>query len=132
MDISTTATKPPAATITTTRTLSFRACNSASSSSSGLMADLGMKGTGASLALVAAVLLLAGCDRDDQQIKVYRVAKAPLENTPPPDAAMPTNASSPSTSMATAPGPNTTAQAPKHWVSQPLSQMRQASFLVRG
>jgi hypothetical protein len=96
------------------------------------MADSGMKGAGASFALVAAALLLAGCDRDDQQIKVYRVAKAPLENAPPPDASMPTNASSPSTMTATAPGPSTTAQPPKHWESQPLSQMRQASFLVRG
>ena len=96
------------------------------------MADSGMKGAGASFAFMVAVLLLAGCDRDDQQIKVYRVAKAPLENTPPPAASMPTNASSPSTSAATASGPGTTAQPPKHWEAQPLSQMRQASFLVRG
>jgi hypothetical protein len=90
---------------------------------------------GASVAIVAALALLCGgCDRDDQQIKVYRVAKAPLETTPPPEAAMPTNASSPSTLSASAPGLTTTtaAEVPKNWESQPLSQMREASFIVRG
>ena len=53
-----------------------------------------MKGTLVSVAVAA--LLLGACDRSDQQIKVYRIAKAPLESTPPPDASMPTNASSPS------------------------------------
>jgi hypothetical protein len=89
---------------------------------------------GASVVVVAALILLCGCDRDDQQIKVYRVAKAPLETTPPPEAAMPTNASSPSTLSASAPSllTPTTAEAPKNWEPQPLSQMREASFVVRG
>ena len=89
---------------------------------------------GAPVAIVAALALLCGCNRDDQQIKVYRVAKAPLESTPAPEAAMPTNASSPSVLSATAPGPTSggTAQAPKNWEPQPLSQMREASFIVRG
>src|ERR1041384_3657743 len=87
-----------------------------------------------SVAVVAALALLCGCNRDDQQIKVYRVAKAPLETTPPPEAAMPTNASSPSTLSANVPGltTTTTAEAPKNWEPQALSQMRQASFIVRG
>ena len=89
---------------------------------------------GASVAIIAALALLCGCDRDDQQIKVYRVAKAPLESTPPPESAMPTNASSPSALSANAPGltTTTTAEAPKNWEPQPLSQMREASFIVRG
>jgi hypothetical protein len=89
---------------------------------------------GASVVVVALVALVCGCDRDDQQIKVYRVAKAPLETTPPPEAAMPTNASSPSALSANAPGLTTTraAEAPKNWEPQPLSQMREASFIVRG
>jgi hypothetical protein len=89
---------------------------------------------GVSVTIVAALALLCGCDRDDQQIKVYRVAKAPLESTPPPEAAMPTNASSPSALSASAPGLTTTtaAEAPKNWEPQPLSQMREASFIVRG
>lgn len=96
------------------------------------MRDYGMKG--ASVVVIAALALLCGCNRDDQQIKVYRVAKAPLETTPPPEAAMPTNASSPSTLSASAPSllTPTTAEAPKNWESQPLSQMREASFIVRG
>ena len=91
-----------------------------------------MKGKlGAVFVSIAAVLLLCGCDRDDQQIKVYRVAKAPLESPPPPDASMmPTNASSPSS--VTAPGSASVAEVPKNWESQPLSQMRLASFLARG
>ncbi|HEX8897124.1 MAG TPA: hypothetical protein VF751_00375, partial [Chthoniobacterales bacterium] len=86
-----------------------------------------------SLIIVGAVLALCGCERDDQQIKVYRIAKAPLESTPPPDASMmPTNASSPSASSLTAPGSSNVADVPKNWEPQPLSQMRLASFLVRG
>jgi hypothetical protein len=91
-----------------------------------------MRGT-VSLIIVGAVLALCGCERDDQQIKVYRVSKAPLESTPPPsEAMMPTNASSPSASSLTAPGSSNVADVPKNWEPQPLSQMRLASFLVRG
>lgn len=93
-----------------------------------------MRGTLGTAVIFTAVFLLCGCDRDDQQIKVYRVAKAPLESTPPPDASsmMPTNASSPSAASLTAPGSTLTADVPKSWEAQPLSQMRLASFLVRG
>ncbi|HEX4629384.1 MAG TPA: hypothetical protein VH188_00320 [Chthoniobacterales bacterium] len=89
---------------------------------------------GVSVVVVAALALLCGCNRDDQQIKVYKVAKAPLETTPAPEAAMPTNASSPSVLSSNGPGLTTTAtaEAPKNWESQPLSQMREASFIVRG
>ena len=81
---------------------------------------------------VATLLALCGCDRDDQQIKVYRVAKAPLESTPPPDTSsmMPTNAPSPS--ALAPPGSSNVADVPKNWEPQTLSQMRLASFLVRG
>lgn len=86
-----------------------------------------------SLTIAGAILAFSACERDDQQIKVYRVAKAPLESTPPPDnAMMPTNASSPSVSSVTAPGSSNVADVPKNWEPQPLSQMRLASFLVRG
>lgn len=91
-----------------------------------------MKGA-ISFVIIVATLALCGCERDDQQIKVYRIAKAPLESTPPPDTSMmPTNASSPSASSMTAPGTSNVADVPKNWESQPLSQMRLASFLVRG
>jgi len=84
--------------------------------------------------IIATTVALCGCDRDDQQIKVYRVAKAPLESTPPPDMSsmMPTNAQSPSAASFTAPGSANVADVPKNWEPQPLSQMRLASFLVRG
>jgi hypothetical protein len=93
-----------------------------------------MKGFLGAIAVSGATLLLCGCDRDDQQIKVYRVAKAPLETTPPPEPSnmMPTNASSPSAQSVTAPGATMAADLPKNWEAQPLSQMRLASFLVRG
>jgi len=95
-----------------------------------------MEGMRGAVFVVIAVTSLAicGCDRDDQQIKVYRVAKAPLESTPPPDTSsmMPTNAQSPSASSMTAPGSSNVADVPKNWEPQPLSQMRMASFLVRG
>src|ERR1043165_612793 len=96
------------------------------------MRDCGMKGV--SVVVVAALALLCGCNRDDQEIKVYKVAKAPLESTPAPETAMPTNASSPSVLSPNTPGltTSTTAEAPKNWEPQPLSQMRQASFIVRG
>ena len=85
----------------------------------------------ASLSLVVAALLLGGCDRSDQQIKVYRVAKAPLENAPP-DAALPTNASSSSSLPVAAPNMSEAAIIAPNWEPQPPSQMRQASFLVHG
>lgn len=86
---------------------------------------------GAIVVIAAVTVLLGACDRNDQQIKVYRIAKAPLENTPVPEASMPTNASSPSALSTAAPNA-TTASVPANWEAQPPSQMRQASFLVHG
>jgi hypothetical protein len=86
----------------------------------------------ASISLGAAAMLLFACDRSDQQIKVYRVSKAPLDATSSADAAMPTNASSPSSLSSAAPLTPITAITPPNWEPQPPSQMRQASFLVRG
>src|SRR3954471_22543877 len=93
-----------------------------------------MKGSLGAVAISAVTLFLCGCDRDDQQIKVYRIAKAPLESTPPPEttAVMPTNLSTPSAASLTAPASTLPADVPKNWEAQPLSQMRLASFLVRG
>jgi hypothetical protein len=92
-----------------------------------------MKGAAVSVAVVAA-MLLGACDRDDQKIKVYRVAKAPLESTPPPDATMPTNASSPNADVPAAPPSSEKPQikwdVPPGWSSAPASAMRYASFAV--
>jgi hypothetical protein len=77
--------------------------------------------------------LFSACDRDDQQIKVYRVSKAPLESTPPPvDATMPTNASSPAADAMAPPSssekPDIKWDVPAEWSSTPASAMRYASF----
>jgi hypothetical protein len=89
-----------------------------------------MKGAAVAVAIVAAIL--SACDRSDQQIKVYRIAKAPLESTPPPDATMPTNASSPAADAMVAPPSSEKPQIqwdiPPGWSSAPASAMRYASF----
>ncbi|MEY2512339.1 MAG: hypothetical protein QOE26_3102 [Verrucomicrobiota bacterium] len=85
---------------------------------------------GAAVAIIAA--MLCACDRGDQQIKVYRIAKAPLESTPPPEATMPTNASSPAADAMVAPPSSEKPQiqwdVPSGWSSAPASAMRYASF----
>src|SRR5438067_1871462 len=125
MVISITGTKHRAAITTTTRTQSSRACCSASDRASNVIRAAWVKG----MALLAATaLIFAGCDRDDQQIKVYRVSKAPLESTPPPsDATMPTNASSPAADSLAAPPTSERPQikwdVPAEWTSAPASAM---------
>ncbi|HXY60715.1 MAG TPA: hypothetical protein VEH26_03810 [Chthoniobacterales bacterium] len=82
---------------------------------------------------LTSVALLAACNKNSE-IKVYRVSKAPLEETgPEQQTAMPANAPSPS--MPGGMGPvatNPSVPVPANWQPQPLSQMRQASFLVKG
>jgi hypothetical protein len=82
--------------------------------------------------LVAA--LLTACD-NKSDIKVYRVSKAPLEEAGPEQQnAMPANAPSPSMPGGMSAPVSSTASVPTpaNWQPQPLSQMRQASFLVKG
>jgi hypothetical protein len=89
-----------------------------------------MKGRVVYLGLLAA--LLAGCNKKSE-IKVYRISKAPLEESAPAQQnAMPTNAASPAAPASMAPVASTTVSTPPNWEPQPLSQMRQASFLVKG
>lgn len=88
---------------------------------------------GTFLLLALGAMFLSACERDDQQIKVYRVSKAPLESTPPPpDTTMPTNASSPAADAMTAPPSSEKPQikwdVPAGWTSVPASAMRYASF----
>jgi hypothetical protein len=85
------------------------------------------------LSLAAIVILASACGRSDQQIKVYRISKAPLEESALlQQNAMPTNAASPAGPAGMAPVASTTASTPQNWEPQPLSQMRRASFLVNG
>src|SRR5215211_1325848 len=82
------------------------------------------------LALCSA--LLVSCDKNSE-IKVYRVSKAPLEQSAPQQQdAMPTNTAAPRMPSGFAPAADTAVATPPNWESQPLSQMRQASFLVKG
>jgi hypothetical protein len=79
------------------------------------------------------VAALTGCD-NKSEIKVYRISKAPLEAAEPEQqTAMPANAPSPSMPGGMAPVASASSVAtPPNWEPQPLSQMRQASFLVKG
>ena len=76
--------------------------------------------------------LLVSCEKNSE-IKVYRVSKAPLEQSAPQQQdAMPTNTSAPRMPADLPPAAQTAVTAPPNWEAQPLSQMRQASFLVKG
>jgi len=77
-------------------------------------------------------VLLVGCDKNSE-IKVYRVSKAPLEQSATQQQdAMPTNTAAPRMSAGLAPATGTAVATPSNWEAQPLSQMRQASYLVKG
>lgn len=74
----------------------------------------------------------ASCEKKSE-INVYRVSKAPLEEPAGgQDEAMPTNAGSPAASAAMAPALSAAVTTPPNWEPQPTSQMRQASFIVKG
>ena len=94
---------------------------------------------GLALLLAIGAAFLSACERDDQQIKVYRVSKAPLESTPPPmdmsmapNSQVPTNAPSPGTDGMAPPSssdkPQIKWEVPAGWTSVPASAMRHASF----
>jgi len=85
------------------------------------------------IALSLGVVTLFGCD-NKSEIKVYRVSKASLEEAGPEQpGAMPANAPSPSMPGGMAPVTSASSvPVPPNWEPQALSQMRQASFLVRG
>jgi len=80
------------------------------------------------------VVSIVACD-NKSEIKVYRVSKAPLEEAETePQSAMPANAPSPSMpgGMSAPVSSAASVSTPPNWQQQPLSQMRQASFLVKG
>ncbi len=81
-------------------------------------------------ALVA--ILLASCEKNSE-IKVYRVSKAPLEESAAQQQdALPTNTAAPRMPGGLAATSSSAVVTPPNWEPQPLSQMRQASFLVKG
>jgi len=75
---------------------------------------------------------LTACQKNSE-IKVYRVSKAPLEEAASQQQeAVPTNTAAPRVPGGLASAADTSVPTPPNWESQPLSQMRQASFLVKG
>ena len=77
-------------------------------------------------------VVLTGCEKNSQ-IKVYRVSKAPLEESASQQQdALPTNTAAPRMPGGLSPAAETAIVTPPNWEPQPLSQMRQASFLVKG
>jgi hypothetical protein len=91
-----------------------------------------VKATSVSLALAPALALIVSCEKKSE-IKVYRVSKAPLEESAPQQQeAMPTNTAPPRMPGALAPTASAAVTTPPNWEPQSLSQMRQASFLVKG
>jgi hypothetical protein len=86
------------------------------------------------LAAGTLVLAASGCNKSKEEIKVYRLAKAPLESPPAEEnLALPGNdgsAMAPAGDVAPPFAPS--AATPPNWEPQPPSQMRQASFLRHG
>src|SRR5947199_10189348 len=81
---------------------------------------------------VLSAALFVGCEKNSE-IKVYRVSKASLEESAPQQQdSMPTNTAAPRMPTGLAPVAETAVTTPPNWEPQPLSQMRQASFLVKG
>jgi hypothetical protein len=81
--------------------------------------------------LPLSAVLLVSCEKNSE-IKVYRVSKAPLEQSASQQQdAMPTNTAAPRMPGGLPPA-ETAVTTPPNWEPQPLSQMRQASFLVKG
>src|ERR1051325_2714965 len=85
------------------------------------------------LAVWSVVLATSTACEKTSEIKVYRVSKAPLEQSAAQQQdAMPTNTTAPRMPGGLAPTAETAVTTPPNWEPQPLSQMRQASFLVKG
>src|SRR5437868_10571882 len=81
---------------------------------------------------VLSAALFVSCQKNSE-IKVYRVSKAPLEESASQQQdAMPTNTTAPRMPGGLAPTAEIAVTTPPNWEAQPLSQMRQASFLAKG
>jgi hypothetical protein len=86
----------------------------------------------ATIILLLLVTFFMGCDRNDDEIKVYRLVKPSGESEPiEKDAIASTNAPVKST-LERVPTSTGDVPVPPNWELQPLSEMRQASFLVKG
>src|SRR4030095_12407816 len=88
-------------------------------------------GSKAVVVCVALFAALTACDKNSE-IKVYRVSKAPLEDSAPQQQdAIPTNTAAPRMPGGLAPTAETAVTTPPNWEPQPLSQLRHARVLVK-
>ena len=78
------------------------------------------------------LVLLVGCERHDEQIKVYRLVKPTGESTPMENNAVASTNAPVKSAIERVPSAASNIATPPNWEAQPLSQMRQASFLVHG
>ena len=86
----------------------------------------------ATVILLALLTFFMGCSRSDDEIKVYRLVKPSGESEPlEKDAIASTNAPVKST-LERVPTATGNVPVPTNWEAQPLSEMRLASFLVKG
>ena len=95
---------------------------------------LNSAGAGNPLVICAALVaaLIAACEKNSE-IKVYRVSKAPLEESAAQQQeVMPTNTAAPRMPGGLAGTSPPAVNTPPNWEPQAPSQMRQASFLVKG
>src|SRR5262249_34819164 len=85
-----------------------------------------------SVCLAFSAALLAGCEKNSE-IKVYRVSKAPPEESAPQQQdAMPTNTAAPRMPGALPSAADTAVITPPNSEPHPLAKMRQAILLVKG
>ncbi len=82
--------------------------------------------------LLVLVTFLSGCNRSEDEIKVYRLVKPSADSEAiEKEAIASTNAPVKST-LERVPTSMSDVPVPRHWEPQPLTEMRQASFLVKG
>jgi len=79
---------------------------------------------------VMAVALLAGC-KDNDRVQVYRVAKSPADSSAPENPGIGAMAPGAPIGAGDVQAPQITSEPPANWQPQPLSEMRQASYLVK-
>jgi hypothetical protein len=83
------------------------------------------------LLAVLVVAALSGCSKQDEEIKVYRLVKAPLEpGAEPAPVAVATDLPASHPPIANRADPS--APVPPNWEAQPLTEMRKASYTVHG
>ena len=88
-------------------------------------------GVGTALLFFFAVVF-TGCERHDEQIKVYRLVKPTGESTPVETNAVASTNAPVKSAIERVPSARSDIATPPNWEAQPLSQMRQASFIVHG